>query len=240
MGQASRPEVRAAIRKAPERLRKELHVGRRIGSLARGRLAHRRAEVEQPEHALSRVDPDDLAPPRGAEQRRRPPVGREPALRRGEQDEHDRGGRRAEVLLVLDELPRQGGGRDDERRRPLELRRLARPGARLQRLERLGPEDAEPPRLREVMVRREPRDVEQLEKDLVGDLRAAERLVGAPALDELAERHPSVAETRTIAPARFRSCENGQPSSARSTAAASLSESSPSASTVASTVEPTI
>ena len=63
---------------------------------------------------------------------------------------------------------RQHGGREHERRRTLELRRLGRPGCLLQARERLRAEDAEAPRVRPVMVRRPARELEQLVDRLRG------------------------------------------------------------------------
>ena len=63
---------------------------------------------------------------------RRAPVPGESTRVRGEQHDVDRARRRADVLLVLLQIPDQHGGREDERRRTLELRRFGRSGSLLQ------------------------------------------------------------------------------------------------------------
>ena len=63
---------------------------------------------------------------------RSPPVRGQAARVRAEQHGVDRGGCRADVLLVLLLRAAQIDGRDDERRRPVELRRLDRPGGVLE------------------------------------------------------------------------------------------------------------
>src|SRR4051794_23334149 len=74
------------IRKAPEPLRKELEVRLDRIALTRGRLALRRAEMEQPEDALASRHARRLAPPLGPEDAGCAPVRREPAFGRCEQD----------------------------------------------------------------------------------------------------------------------------------------------------------
>ena len=83
---------------------------------------------------------------------------------------------------------------------------LRRARALLQPRERLRPEHAEAPRLRQMVVRREPRDVEQLEQRLPRHGLGAERLVRPPRRCELGEAHARRAETWTSAPARTSSC----------------------------------
>ena len=117
------------------------------------------------------------------------PVRGEPALGGGEQHDRERRGRRADVLLVLDEAACQHGGDEDERRRPVELRRLLRAADLLQPRQRLRPEHAEAPRLREVVVRREPGEVEQLQQRLARNRLRPELLVRPPRADELREVH---------------------------------------------------
>ena len=151
--------------------------------------------MEQAEHALAASDPDRLAAAHRSNARGRPPVGREPALGRREQNEHDRRRGRAHVFLVLQELSREERGGDDERRRATELRRFGGAGALLQERESVGAEHAEAPRLREVVVRREAGDVEQLEQRLAGHRPRFERLVGAPRVCELGQAHASCADT---------------------------------------------
>ena len=132
---------RAAIRDRPERvrrrLREEVHVRVDRLALARRRLALGRAEVEQAEDALAARDADRLAAPARAQHAGRAPVARQSALGRGEQDELDRRRRRADVLLVLDEVAAERGRGDDERRRAVELRGLLLARDLLERRERL-------------------------------------------------------------------------------------------------------
>src|SRR3954451_4834761 len=240
MPTGSRGQHRTAIRDPPDALRKYVHVRLDGLPVAGGRLSRRRAEVQEAEHALACLDADDFPPARTAEECRSAPVRGEAPLGRGEEHERDRGCRRADVLFVLHELAADDSGGDDERRRALELHGLARPAALLQRGEGLRADEAEPPGLRQMMVRRKPRNIEQLEQDVVRNRLVPERLVRPSRLGELAQVHARRAETCTSAPARFSNCENGQPSSAFSAAAASAASPSPSTETTASTFEPTI
>ena len=88
--------------------------------------------------------------------------------------------RGADVLLVLDETAGQRRGDEHERRRPVELRRLLRAADLLQPGQRLRPEHAEAPRLREVVVRRQPGEVEQLKQRLARNRVRPELLVRPP------------------------------------------------------------
>ncbi len=174
--------------------------------------------MQEREHALAGRNAERVAAAGRAEDRRRAPVRREPVLRRGKQHEHDCRRRRAHILLVLNEVAREHGRREDERRRAVELHALRR-RALLQPCERLRADDAEAPGLRQVMVRREARGVEHLEERFAGDGFRAEDLVGPALACELGEVHARRALTCTSAPARFSNCENGQLSSAFSTTA---------------------
>src|SRR3954451_8440482 len=240
MPTGSRDQHRTAIRDPPDALRKNVRVRFDRVPVPRGRFSYGSAEMQETENPLARIDPDDLPTARGTEKRRRSPVRGEAALGRGQEHERDRGRGCADVLFVLHELAAQKGRRDHERRRALELHGLARPAALLQRGKRLRADDAEAPGLRQMMVRREPGNSEQLEQDVVRDRLVPECLVCASRLGELAEIHARRAETCTSAPARFSSCENGHPSSAFSAATASAVSSRPSTETTASTFEPTI
>src|SRR3989442_757414 len=122
--------------------------------------------MEQAEHAFAGRNRYRVAPAQGAEDARSAPIRRESSLGCRQQDEHDRRRRRADVFLVLKELSGECRRGDDERRRPLELRRLRGARALLERRERVRAEHAEAPRLGEVMVRREAGDAEQVEQDL--------------------------------------------------------------------------
>ena len=89
---------------------------------------------------------------------------------RGGGQEHDvgRDGGRQQVLPVLHRVAGLAGAGGDERRRPVELARRARLrllGDRLQALQRPRAEHAEPPRVREVVVRRPAGEVEELVED---------------------------------------------------------------------------
>src|SRR5262249_3770645 len=130
--------------------------------------------------------------------------------------------------------------RDDERRRAVELQRLRGAGAFLEPRECRRAEHAEPPGLREVVRRSKARDVEQLEQLLARHRLRAERLVRAPLPRKLGERHARRALIWTSAPARFSSWENGQPSSAFTSAACRASSPRPSTCTIASTWDATI
>src|SRR5260221_909009 len=222
----------------PARLRKKFHAVRDRSPLARSRLALRRPEVDQSQEALAVRQADRLAAARRAQDPGRAPVGGEPALRGAEQDERDRRRGPAHVLLVLDELAGEHGRRDDEGRRAVELQRLRWAGGLLQAGERLRPKHAEAPGLRQGVVGGEARELEQLEQRLARHRLRAERLVRAPRRRELAEAgQASRADTCTSQPAFRRSLENGQPSSALSTAACSASSSSPSTAATTSTCD---
>src|SRR5205823_12992790 len=112
------------------------------------RLAPPLPEVDEPEDALTLGHAERLAPCASAEHARRAPVTRQAACMRTEQKGVDRARRRADVLLVLDQVAAQSGRREHERRRTLELRRLRGPCCFLQALERLRSEHAKAPRVR--------------------------------------------------------------------------------------------
>src|SRR2546421_709726 len=73
--------------------------------------------------------------------------------------------------------------------------------------QRLSPEDPEPPRLRQMMIRREAGDRQQVEQRVARQRFAAELLVRPARGRDLAERHARRAETCTSAPTRRNSCE---------------------------------
>src|SRR5581483_6514662 len=110
----------------------------------------------------------------------------------------------------------------------------------LERRERLGPEHAEPPRLVEMVTRREARRREQLEQRLAGHRLGAERLVRPAGLRQLFQAHARLAVTVTVAPARSSSCENGQPACAWAAAVWRASSSTPSTRATITIREPTI
>src|SRR2546429_1568697 len=196
--------------------------------------------MQQAENPLAVGDGDRLTTARGTQARGGAPVRREAALGRCEQHEHDRGGSRTHVLLVLHELAGESRGPDDERGCAVELRSLDGACALLEQPKAVGPEHAEAPRLREVVVRREAREVEKLQQRLAWNGLRAEGLVRPPACSEVGEAHARRAETCTSAPPRSSSWENGHPASAFATASLRPASSSPSAATAKSTCDATI
>jgi hypothetical protein len=94
-----------------------------------------------------------------------------------------------EVLLVLDLVARQLRRADDERRSPIELRRGLGPRGLLKPLERLGSENAKPPRVGQVVVGRPAGELEQLVEDLARDGARLVGLVGAPRADRVVNVH---------------------------------------------------
>src|SRR5439155_21906627 len=101
---------------------------------------------------------------------------------------------------VLQLVARESCRGDHEGRRPLELGRVAGAGRLLQALERPRPEHAEAPRLGEVVVRREAREVEQL-LDLASRERLRpERLVRAPRPDRLDRVHRAPVYLKRLKP----------------------------------------
>ena len=141
--------------------------------------------MDQPEHVLVVREPDGGASGIRPQYRRRAPVACEPARVRAEQDGVHRRGGRMKVLGVLQVVALQARRRDDEGRRTFELRRVSRAGRLLQAPERPSAEHAEAPGLREVVVGREAREVEQLLELLTRHGLLSERLVRAPRLDRL-------------------------------------------------------
>ena len=91
--------------------------------------------MDQPEHALPVRNAERFAAGARAHDAWCSPVPREPALMRPEQDGVDRTCCRADVLFVGDQVARERGRREDERRRSLELRRLRRACSFLDALE---------------------------------------------------------------------------------------------------------
>jgi hypothetical protein len=106
---------------------------------------------------------------------------------RGEQDGVDRAGCRAQILLVLLEVPAQGSRGKNQRRRAIELRRFARAGSLLQAAERLRTENAKAPRVRPMVVRSPTRELEQLVERVGRDGLGSERLVRPARTDQFVE-----------------------------------------------------
>ena len=77
------------------------------------------------------------------------------------------------------------GGREDERRRAPQLDRLLLAGGGLERRPRLRPEEAEPPGLRQVVVGRVARQVDELPHHGLVDRLRAVLLVCPPPADGL-------------------------------------------------------
>jgi hypothetical protein len=110
---------------------------------------------------------------------------------RREQDDVGGDSGRVQILLRGHLVIGKHARADDERRRPVELRRGLRAGGQLQSHERLGPDDAKPPRVGEVVVGRPAGEVEQLIEGLALDRLRAIRLVGAARADRGLDVHLS-------------------------------------------------
>ena len=94
-----------------------------------------------------------------------------------------------EVLLVLNGVAPERAGADDKRWGTIELRGRFGPGRLLESLERLGPEDPEPPGIGQVVVRRPARQLEKLLEQLPLDRLGAIGLVGAAGTDRFLNVH---------------------------------------------------
>ena len=97
-------------------------------------------------------------------------------------EQHDVGGAGGceDVLAILVLVAGQTRARDDERRRAAEFRGLVRRPRRDELVERLGPQHAETPRLGQMVVRREARELEELLDRLGVDGLGLEGLVSPP------------------------------------------------------------
>jgi hypothetical protein len=133
--------------------------------------------MDEAEEPFSVRQTDGLATRLCPQDARSAPVAGEATGVRGEQDRVDRAGRRAQILLVLLEVPAQGSRGKNQRRRTVELRSFARPGSLFQAAERLRTENAKAPRVRPVVVRRPTGELEQLVERVRRDGFGAERLV---------------------------------------------------------------
>ena len=120
----------------------------------------------------------------------RAPVAGEPAGVRGQQHDVGRDRGRGEVLLVLDRVAASAptepttsvGARSS-------FAAASGPAASFSARQRLRADDAEPPRVRQVVVRRPARELEQLVERLARHGLGAVDLVGPPACGSL-PRHP--------------------------------------------------
>ena len=107
-----------------QELRRTRPGGLRSFAAGVGRRARRGGSGRRTPRPRSR--PTAARPAGRLEERRGAPVGGEPARVRGEQDDVDGAGGREQVLAVLVGVAGQLRARDDERRRPAELRGLVR------------------------------------------------------------------------------------------------------------------
>jgi hypothetical protein len=112
---------------------------------------------------------------------------------RGEQDDVGGDGARRVVLLVLNWVAGLDHGRDDERRRAVELRRGLLAGGLLEARERLRAEHPEAPRVGEIVVRRPAGQLEQLVQGLARNRLGSVDLVSPPRADRLLDFHPGEA-----------------------------------------------
>jgi len=138
------------------------------------------------------AEPDRLPAGRLVEQRQRAPVPGQPAGVRRQEHDVRRDAARQEVLAVLHRVAGLAGRDDDQRRCPVKLSRrpgLGRVGGCLQPLERLRADDPEPPRVRQVVVRRPPGEVEQLVERPGVDGLGAVRLVRPAAANRGVDIH---------------------------------------------------
>src|SRR4051812_30080811 len=167
---------------------RDLVDGRTVGHAL---LLARVAEVQQPDRQF-------VLGEQGGEDRHGPPVPGQPAGMGGEQDDV-RGGRGGQhVLVVLLGVAGLLGADGDQRRRAVELgagARLRGLGGVLERLLGLLAQHAEPPRVREVVVRRPAGQLEELEQRRARYGVGPERLVRPARPDELVD-HPSDATRR--------------------------------------------
>ena len=119
-----------------------------------------------------------------------------------QQDGVDRARGGVKILLVLDRVAGQDAGRDDQARRPLELHSLGRPTCLLEPAQRLRAQDAEPPGLGQVMVRRPARELQQLLQRPARHRIGPEGLVRTASADHLVHRR-NVADPTSESPTRL-------------------------------------
>ena len=164
----------------------EILVWRALGRLL---VLPRASDVDQGHEALLVGDPERRPSLRRAQDAWRPPVARQPlAVRREEHGVGGAGGR-AQVLLVLHRILGAHLGGRDQRRRAVELGRRLGPGGALQLGERLRPDNAEAPRIGQMVVGSPPCELEQLVEQLPRYGLGNERLVCAAAADRLRDIH---------------------------------------------------
>jgi len=155
--------------------------------------------MDEAEKPFSVGQADGLATDLCPEDVRSAPVAGKATGMRGEQDDVDRAGGRAQILLVLLEVPAQDSRGQHQCRRAVELRSFARPGSLLQAAERLRTENAKAPRVRPVVVRSPTRELEQLVERVRRDGLGAERLVRPARTDEFVEGFQA-ADTSCVKP----------------------------------------
>jgi hypothetical protein len=170
------------------RLREERPVRIEGRTLWHRRIAARRAEVDQPEEALAVREPDSFPPCLRSQDARCPPVPGQSACVGRKQDDIDRAGGRAHVLLVLLQVSAQHCRRNHEGARAVQLRRFGRSRSLLQSRECLRPDNAKSPRIRPMVVRGPARHVEELVEDVGRNRIGAERLVRSARTDQVCER----------------------------------------------------
>jgi hypothetical protein len=155
--------------------------------------------VRQTDGLATRLCPEDV---------RSAPVAGKATGMRGEQDGVDRAGGRAQILLVLLEVPAQGSRRQNQCRRAVELRSFARPGSLLEPSKRFRTENAKAPRVRPVVVRSPTRELEQLVERVQRNGLGAERLVRPARTDQFVEGFQA-AETNPQPRGGMRRCSCG-------------------------------
>ena len=164
--------------------------------------------MDEAEEPLAVRQTDGLATLLRPEDVRSAPVAGKATGMRGEQDGVDRAGRRAQILLVLLEVPAQGSRGQNQCGRAVELRSFARPGGLLQAAERLRAENTKAPRVRPVVVRSPTRELEQLVERVRRDGLGAERLVRPARTDQFVEGFQA-AETNPQPRGGMRRCSCG-------------------------------
>ena len=143
--------------------------------------------MDQCHHPLVRPEADYLAHGGLLKTRGRPPVRREPACSSAEQHRVDRCSSRMQVLVVSVRVARQRGRGEHECGRTPELHRLLRACSRLDSRPRFRSQGAKAPRLRQMMVRREPGEVEEIAQRRLVERPGAVLLMRPPGADGIAD-----------------------------------------------------
>jgi hypothetical protein len=145
--------------------------------------------MDQSDELLVGEDPKRLATVARPQHPWGPPVAGETAAVSCQQYCVDRARGGTEILLILHGIIRAKCGRSDERRRPVELRRCFWTGCLLQPRKRDRADNAETPRVRQMMIGRPPRQLEQRLQELWRHGLRTERLVRAPIPDRVLNIH---------------------------------------------------